>query len=643
LTVANGIVDNNVSQALLSEVNSSVLRGSTSKAVENLVEFLKKVQMKHRHQLQFCSNGVALEQHEKFIESIPTERASLASICDWLGVSIIPNSVKNKKAYEIVHDSNQLWNLGETKYQKKFNDANKANRFMVSSTFASNGCIPYPKLPDDDSKFVVTGSGGGDHVSLVDHISIEWKGPCHTTLVVPAFCRMQDHHYAVIFQSIQRVYAMSCYQEYFSDIIVFAVCADMMWIIKYSSEFVRHPQTQQHHFHRKIDIIAADPGHLGSLWGSLTYRAIQRKQCGFNTSTADYCYLTRFLNTICPNLAHYCRTRFIGSSMNRVYAITLPQRYGDDTLNNQYSLASSARTKHLAVKVIASGSLFDQEVACLQQIWSYINQLTHGSSSKTANAIIPSMKIDEVVAKRFYAYGYMRMASGTTRNPPTITLFNPEDASKFPELQQEINLLLQPLRDNTCELAKNKHKDVWWLHQPVATTPLTGGVIIMHCGDYSHDGHSEVYHGKELLKRYSKLHSDLFLWLELIHNAGVLHRDLRLPNILRFKSSSRTFVHHRVAASSESTSASTHIEVHANPEGEWQLIDFNVSACLQGGASTADTVLKKSEAQFKYGGWRLCREGNSMEDDPFHYQWSMIDDLEMLTKTLSDIVVQNVH
>jgi hypothetical protein len=436
---------------------------------------------------------------------------------------------------------------------------------------------------------------------------------------------------------------MSCYQEYFSDIIVFAVCADMMWIIKYTGEFVRHPETNQHRFNRKIDIIAANPSHLGSLWGALTYRAIQRKQCGFNTSTADYFYLTQFLNTICPNLAHYCRTRCIGSSMNRVYAVTLPQQYGDGTRSNQQTFAASARTKHLAVKVIASNALFDQEVACLERIWGYINQLTGGSSSSstTANAR-PSMNIDEVVAKRFYAYGYMRMATGTARNPPTITLFNPDDEIKLPGLQQEMNALLQPLRDNTCQLSEKKHKDVWWLHQPVPTTPLTGGVIIMHCGDYSLDGHSEVYNEKELLMKYSQIRGDLSFWLELIHNAGVLHRDLRLPNILRFKSTLRTFVHHHVAVSNES--GSTQREVHADPEeGEWQLIDFNVSACLERGASTADTLLKKSEAQFKYGGWRLHRKGRKMEGDSFVYEWSQIDDMEMLMKTLSDIPVHNVH
>ena len=250
-----------------------------------------------------------------------------------------------------------------------------------------------------------------------------------------------------------------------------------------------------------IHVIKVDPSKLGYYWALLTKQALLDRDVMFVEGN-DARYLVPFLNNLHPKVAHYCRTRFVSMSMNRVYAVTLPQLFS----NGIASVCVSKDVKHFAVKIIENPQEFEQEVQCIAQINEHIS--VHGCGLKGENYRFLS----------FYALGSQKWGEAPV-------MYN-EDVIDLGIIRaQLIRVMKAPAAQASTRLRDSTALVPWWLYEPAAAQPLGGGVIVMLCGDYEKPIDAS---------NIASAARGVGHWLDLVHNARVLHRDIRPSNIMRF-------------------------------------------------------------------------------------------------------------
>jgi hypothetical protein len=121
----------------------------------------------------------------------------------------------------------------------------------------------------------------------------------------------------------------------------------------------------------------------------------------------------------------------------------------------------------------------------------------------------------------------------------------------------------------------------WWASILGGTE---GGVVVMHPGEAIKEGPLSL-----------ALVSDVLKSLKAIHEAGVLHADIRMPNIL-------------------------------NICGSHQLIDFDLSATLE----HPEITIQKGGGQADCVGPRVARILGESPEDSVKVSWTKDDDYEMV-------------
>jgi hypothetical protein len=343
------------------------------------------------------------------------------------------------------------------------------------------------------------------------------------------------------------------------------------------------------------------PDDLGYFWALLTKQALENRNVMFQEENDDYNYLIDFLNGVYPNMAHYCRVRFVNRSMNSVYAVTLPQLSG----HHSTLICVSKNEKHFALKIISNQSEFEQEVRCITAINQYFKQ--YG---------FPQQEFPY-----FYAFG------SKAWNSPYI-LHSKYDVVNFNIIKIQMSeVLVNPERlegaMKALTIDTNHFVKPWWLFEPGPSKPLAGGVIVMLCGDYYH--HVTPYNVKEAI--YGAQY-----WLDMYHKAGVVHRDIRLSNILRFDYPPAyvTIANKKLPGVSASDLCS-----------QWQLIDFNLGCCLNEGMSEVSTTLQRNSAQWKNAGRKVRQKLQDDADQSLEVvevSWNRSDDNEMLVDLILTFV-----
>jgi hypothetical protein len=114
-------------------------------------------------------------------------------------------------------------------------------------------------------------------------------------------------------------------------------------------------------------------------------------------------------------------------------------------------------------------------------------------------------------------------------------------------------------------------------------------------------------------------------WLGLYHKARVVHRDIRLSNILRF-SCPPFYTHFR------DKSIINVVSPNGDSFLQWQLIDFNLGYCLTESDHVLTKIHLKSE-QWKNVGLRVkqLQQANILE---IEVSWTVLDDDQMLINLL---------
>jgi hypothetical protein len=110
---------------------------------------------------------------------------------------------------------------------------------------------------------------------------------------------------------------------------------------------------------------------------------------------------------------------------------------------------------------------------------------------------------------------------------------------------------------------------------------------MMQCGDF--------YKTDITIANIQAVANGATYWLDVYHKARVLHRDIRIRNIMRFDPSP-VYSHYmtnkkRKYCSSEKQRGEIS-EAKKNSSRAWQLIDFSVGHCLSDNEETARTVMQ---------------------------------------------------
>jgi len=118
---------------------------------------------------------------------------------------------------------------------------------------------------------------------------------------------------------------------------------------------------------------------------------------------------------------------------------------------------------------------------------------------------------------------------------------------------------------------------------------------------------------------------DILYWLRLVHSAGVVQRDIRSSNIVRFSPVS-TYVEDGVSG-----------PILNNPtdkEPEWQLIDFNIGNIV---AQNEVICINKASGQYRGAGRAVKSVGEQSASETFDYKWTTSDDYEMLCELMMKV------
>jgi hypothetical protein len=518
-----------------------------------------------------------IDDHDSWINAVGSNPCDIADIRNYLGISAsLQLSSDDVESHGLIHDPEALHTMGETNYQKWFNEQNinnNRNNYILRTQHV-NSRIPVALQPENE---VFRFTGKTDNLSMLRPLAIEFKGNKY-----PANHRSSGKliamHFEVIEQAIRRIYSMSCIQQFIGNIGVFAVCHDRVWLVWYKRTIDPEEGKQSESIH----VMTIDPGDFRFLWALLTKEALADRNVIFVEGNNDFYYLIQFLNYIYPNIAYYCRTKFVSMSNNSVYAVTLPQLTGRKSTS---TMCVSKVDKHFALKVVSSQSYFEREVDCIARINSYIDDKNVQEASK------------------FYAFG-----SKAWNGDYISHAFSPP--IDFTKLKKPLNHVVS---NESMDFGSDLQP--WWLFEPAPRQPLEGGVIVMRCGDYSK-------HAKAYDNVVEPMIFGVQFWLNLYHQAQVLHRDIRLPNIMRFDDPPVY-----TAIVDRNSNETSRNNGNRNSCLQWQLIDFSIGHCLKKDEESVMTQLHINSAQYQNAGW-MVKEINNQEQ--FEYEWTYFDDQQMM-------------
>jgi hypothetical protein len=219
---------------------------------------------------------------------------------------------------------------------------------------------------------------------------------------------------------------------------------------------------------------------------------------------------TAYLTTDAPLLLHsldklgyvawLCRVRLLDWSQHRVYAITLPEKIqwpdsqavssneslaeaNTDTKGGRLVVGVRGDSPHFAVKIVCIDEEFQRELGVL-------------------DAVKPSYFISGI--------SWVGKGKGKVSRNKGARVHAPESTAEV--FKQHAG-------------GRNKIKSWWSLKQ--TTRPLLGGALVMHVGENIPEPLDDT------LRRV--VFHDCIISLRPFHEAGYLHTDLRLPNLLKFQ------------------------------------------------------------------------------------------------------------
>eukprot|EP01031_Cornospumella_fuschlensis_P030251 gene30251-36557_t len=337
------------------------------------------------------------------------------------------------------------------------------------------------------------------------------------------------------------------------------------------------------------------------------------------TKGQDALYLIDFLSHLHPKLPFYCRTRFVSMSMNRVYAVTLPQLQN----GNKGDFVVAKYTKHFALKIVPSQDQFEQEVKCITRINEHLAQQRTFFGQGVGNFTY------------FYALGSKKWgeALSTYQYCPELRFDNIKSDLENVVFSDRGNIVGKgSSSSNSNSRSADNSAQPWWLFQPKSEKPLPGGVIVMLCGHFG-----EALSDADV----ESVVEGVSAWLKLYHDARVLHRDIRLSNIMRFSSPSSYNPYFYYGSNSYNTSASTTV---ARNSLQWQLIDFNLGYCFEEEeqGDTAITHLQRGAAQCESAGVMVRGAvATETQTNPdwlqMQYHWTYSDDYQMLLRLVATL------
>jgi hypothetical protein len=506
--------------------------------------------------------------------------------------------------YAIVFDLNQLKTEGATKYQQIFNDANRASKYIVSAAYA-NDQIPVPKYTFDG---VFAFNGRSDCVSIVRPWFIEFKGGSHSEEYDCGNVELITEDWALIQQCIDRVCCTAALNSHYSVVGAFGVTCTRLWVTVFRREWIDNG-AKEPSLRERVHILRSEPNNLSHLWALLTEEAVLNRDLMFVDRT-DSAYLTSFLNGV--SMIHgYCKSSVAGASSSNVYSMGVPGGY--TAKQDKCNVGRVGDTKHVSVKIIRNRDHFERECRCVKQISEYLHQT------------------DLDAAKKFYVAGTWQYGSCS---------YEPLSA-QWAQFFHDVNRNAVAFLSKSLEANTIHGLTPWWLYTPAPRKCEAGGIIIMRCADVGAEPGLKMF-------------ADAQEWLRHIHDAGVLHCDLKFQNMLLFRSFETAF-----GEATKQYRFHTLIDsamLNKLDDG-WQIVDFGASYACEANAKArkarqpspspaaaynadapvipfslplAVVSIVKDSGQYLTAGKRIRRSGASVQSGhAFEVQWSVEDDWDM--------------
>jgi hypothetical protein len=505
------------------------------------------------------ANGTQCTTYEQFWSAIQNEPQALDTIRETLKCGRSPSA----PVHPLILDMSKLHQEGETCYQKILDEANKGNPYYFGSANC-NGGLPIPK-PNDGVKYWFTGKIDG--MSNVRPLGIELKGEPHAATHTPDG-GLNNSHLDVLQQSVEKAHALASVHGLVANVGIFAITFNKQWLVWMSRRWEADVLLET------LEVLSVSPESISILWDELNVLALN-SPASIYTDPTDAAAILRFLHSVHPRAVGYCRVVPVGKSHSTVYAVTFPQLF---TQRDVRYLGVSSHIKHIAVKVVETAESFNRETECLRKIWTYL----------TAESIFE--------AANFYALG---ATSSTETESWSLDWINFKTS-----FGTAANLIIK----------SSQSTQPWWWQSLLPSDMNIRGCIIMRCGEYKQP---LAYRNREVKKRAADCCA---WWMRIIHQAGVIHRDIRMRNVVEFRSWFRPYSvngdYKYVLPQGEDMTQSCY---------EWQLIDLGLGCS----ADNKDAIIINTKSGQYYGaGVSVRNKGTGRRE--FSYRWGVHDDFEML-------------
>jgi hypothetical protein len=349
----------------------------------------------------------------------------------------------------------------------------------------------------------------------------------------------------VLLQALERVVASLDVTHFVRIAVAFAATPQDAFVVIGTRVLPTHRGGTSEKIFR---IFSANHGDMDSMWRLAT---LQLQEWQF--LTLDGPALMNCITALGHNPA-FCRVQLLDWSQSRVYAVALPLlvSFPEGTTPDVEDVDESAQPPKtfpgipadqfsFVVKVVSDPQAFQREDTALRAVapvWE--------SETKTA----------------FYALGSLNFSAPQS---PVAWFGNAQIPPVSPEVQNRL---------------PNPNTSAWWNHTP--PSPTTGGAFFLRKGDPLPSSSSP----KDILDQ-------VILCLNVVHKAGICHRDLRKANMVCL-------------------------------DGVIQLVDFGESAKLD-----TEEVPSRSAARKPI----LPLAVRNLSDN-LKYSWTKANDIEMLAREL---------
>ena len=527
---------------------------------------------------------IQTNKYDQFIAAI--ENSDTITDANWLmshiGVAFSngDGNISTLQQHTINLDIDQLKELGETNYQIEFNEINKVNKFILF-THASNSDCPFfmdlqlnwysmSAKPDNlmkkfpaiiEFKHTLKKKSNANAIEFQQHTDAE-STASDNSKALSTREKIQDFNdspntneeasgyinddWDVLQQTMSRLLTTANLNALLKVMVGFSITSRHCYVLVFQRWFDDH-----RHLHQKITIVKINVATVCELWRNLSY--LGEPSTYFMNDDYISIYQTIKLLGYPPE---YCRITLVGFSISRVYCITFPGWF-------DRFLGIEEGKIDLAIKICLNDRKGIQEINCLRTVAKSIqatksqfqNESKYNNFEFYARGAVDGDRIDWFDANRMIV------------------------ANIIPQLQNKFTSIFED-------------GDVWW--RPQLDHDLLCNTIIMDCG-------LPLKPSKEY---YDEILNDIQTSLYFIHNAGLVHCDIRKYNIIKFTTG-------------------------------WQLVDFDYARRVNG-----EILIDLESNQYKASGQAVhsLASGINPELNIKSYNWRIDDDYQMLSKLLQDLL-----